>query len=307
MSDPQTSSSPFARIHCRASPSLWLALIVASMVLLGLACWQLSKGLIRTQQDEMQAQVQQIGQPQSLAQSITFWQAQPESIQDMPIEITGEFNQRQFLLHDNRILHGQAGYAVYGLLELTQTQQAETQQATAQFSKKELSDADLSDEQLSGLELPYTHMLINLGWHALPRASRQLMPKLRITPRESPFDAVQSANTISLTLEHIYPNIFTLNTAPPERFQQHAIDFLRVQTIDFAAVNKMLGINLVPFVGRATSTQTDPSLTLFDQPVGKRGISAAKHYGYSAQWFIFWCIAVGVFIYTQCCYDRKLH
>jgi hypothetical protein len=96
---------------------------------------------------------------------------------------------------------------------------------------------------------------------------------------------------------------------PPEVISQNTSDtnnittIFRMQTIDFDALNQELNIKILPFIARATEYLSEPNLPLNTQPIAKRGISAEKNFGYSLQWFIFWCIALGVFLYTQCsCY-----
>ncbi len=271
-----TSTKPIRRWRCTATPLLWLILIITSILLLGLAYWQLSKGLHRYAEDQAQAKLHAHDTPLSLKNAYQQWQKYPTSIQDSTVLLHGKLVQNTLFLHDNRILNGKAGYGVYTLLQLPQTTQSQLEQ--------------------------HTHMLVQIGWHPIPNFDRTVLPQLIITEKKQ--------ISIQATLEHIFPNVFTLNKNPPEFLQQtlshknEISDIIRMQTIDFKSLNQRYNAKIIPFVARTQQHLSLPPLIHNTQPIANRGISAEKHFGYSLQWFIFWCIALGVFLYTQCsCYD----
>ena len=138
-----------------------------------------------------------------------------------------------------------------------------------------------------------THILVNLGWLPANLAARNQIAQIDVSTAPLP---------ITIKLEHIEPGVFSLDTVGPVALDT---DRYLVQTLAIATLGQQLNLNLAPFVGRLSTSITEPALVPLDQPLLNRGISAAKHFGYAIQWIIFWLIAVGVFTYTQVLRPRK--
>lgn len=279
---------------------------MSSAVLLGLSFWQLNKGFdqIRAKQGQLSVNNANQAKTLSMTEATAFWAADPTSINDSLTTVQGQINEDTVVLHDNRILNSRPGYGVYMPLKLTNPVKA--------LPFANLDPQNPQKQTLSNSN--YTHILVNLGWHPIVNFNRQTPPSVSLKlPRND-------TSVINVTLEHINDNVFTLDTlglqemsfkTPPEGAntltdkkqtspQQNRQKVYRVQKIQLSELSQQLNIQLMPFVARATLSLTEPALPSLSLPIAKRGISAEKHFGYSAQWFIFWCIAVGVFLYTQC-------
>ena len=257
-------TKPQFRFQCHAGPVLWLCFILGSCLFLSLANWQLQKGLAKKSETLQQLDVKRHSFF-TLDQAYDQWKQEPTSINDLKIELTGKLLSSPFILHDNRIYQGTAGYGVYAPFRL--------------------------DTPLHGA----TTMLINLGWAMVPGYDRQAIPQLEL---------MQEITQISVLLEHIYPDVFTLESMTETLQDQPPI--LRIQKIEFSSLEKELNTSLIPFVGRSTTQTTKEKLPLMTSPLQERGISVEKHFGYSAQWLIFWFISIGIFLYTQCTWYDKL-
>jgi len=210
---------------------------------------------------------QQNQQPLSLETSLKAWQKAPTSIHNRQAAVQGYFQTDPVLLHDNRIRQGKPGYNIFYIYTLSEPFQN------------------------------YTHILINVGWHP-SSFDRSMLPDITLKRKS----LLQASNMV-VTLEHIYPNVFTLETGPPEQLSQHNKPIIRMQTINFTQLDTLLHTKNLPFIGRTSEPLTSPALQHTE--INSYGPTAAKHFGYAFQWFIFWCIALGVFLYTQFSwYDR---
>lgn len=259
--------------RCKATPSLWASLLLASAVLLGLSYWQFSKGLHRQQLEHTQQQVKQthMSAATTLESATRYWSQDPWSINDSQLKVQGQFQQGVIVLHDNRVLNRTPGYAIYVPFRL--------------------------QEPILGPGFEkFNHIMVNIGWHPIPNFDRSQAPRIDLQ-HDQPF--------LNVSLEHIDDRVFTLDTSGIQTLvSADDATTYRVQKMQIQELNNALDLQLLPFVGRALTSVTQQKLPAFQNPVAQRGISAAKHFGYSVQWFIFWCIALGVFVYTQCsCYS----
>ena len=286
------TSSQKKNFKCTATPALWCSFILSSVVLLALSYWQLDKGLDQLQIKQTQAAVVAANPTKSvtLATAFKHWMTNPSSINDSLASVQGYFEPQFLILHDNRILNGRPGYAVYmPFRQITSNKTTSNKNTSSETQEKPVH---------------FTHILVNLGWHPIVNFDRKLIPSIALKSHKS------DLNVINVSLEHIHDAVFTLDTdgiqrmyprtTPSEGTNIQEDQVFRVQKIRFDELNSQLGFKFAPFVARSTSSLTEPNLPTLHLPLTRRGISAEKHFGYSVQWFIFWLIAVGVFVYTQC-------
>lgn len=276
------TSSQKKGFRCKATPALWCSFVVSSVVLLALSYWQLDKGLDRLHIKQTQAAVIAANPTKSVTLETAFkhWTVNPSSINDSLASVQGYFESQFLILHDNRILNGRPGYGVY--MPFRQVAPSEAQES----------------------EILFTHILVNLGWHPIVNFDRTLIPSIALKPPKG------DIHVINVSLEHIHDTVFTLDTdgiqrmqpktTPSQAVKTQDAQVFRIQKIKFDELNTHLGFKFAPFVARTTTSLTEADLPTLNLPLAKRGISAEKHFGYSVQWLIFWLIAVGVFVYTQC-------
>lgn len=264
-------------------PSLGTSLFIFSLCMASLASWQLNKAWNKFELEKEQSLLQTSTQTLDLSEALSLWKKKAFSIQGLNIKTEGSLEFDQFLLHDNRVYKSKAGYGVYTLLKLKASQSLQTNSE-------------------------YSHLLVNMGWIAIPHHDRSKAPDIVFKPEATAEPQISLGGKI----EVIHTDLFQLGKQPLEEIKKSE-DSLptikrqstsqqqirRMQYIDFEQLNETFNIQLLPFVVHSKTQLTTEKLPALDTHIRQRGISAAKHLGYGLQWLCFLFIGWGIFFYTR--------
>jgi cytochrome oxidase assembly protein ShyY1 len=232
--------------------NIWWLLItlLVFVLLLKLGWWQMSRAQEKTQR---LAHIEQVQHQQafSLDDVEAIREESPDLANDLPVHLTGKFNEGIVFLLDNQMHNGRFGYRVFQVMTIDNNEIVKTKLNTTQTetnTKKTIA------------------VLVNLGWHEGDR-TRQIEPNI---------NAITGQHTLSGHVRLIEQGIMLID----QQFTQLKLPQL-VQQIEIGKFSQLIGVELLPFAVYLAKHEQVGYIKNW-QPIV---MPPEKHSAYAFQWF----------------------